>query len=108
MSIPSFRVVDAAWKAVIRLAPTTPRSDPAFQHSMNKTFTDCYKMVPGFMGGGWAYALNSNDHAGVKADAPEVGQHIVKKGDEMLAYYYFGWPSVEVGLSPCHDEIHEN
>jgi hypothetical protein len=67
---------------------------------MNKTFTDCYKMVPGFMGGGWAYALNSNDHAGVKADAPEVGQHIVKKGDEMLAYYYLGWPSVEVGLSP--------
>ena len=56
-------------------------------------------MVPGFMGGGWAYALNSNDPAGVKADAPEVGQQIVKKGDEMLAYYYLGWPSIEVRLS---------
>lgn len=56
-------------------------------------------MVPGFTGGGWAYALNSNDPAGVKTDAPEVGQQIVKKGDEMLAYYYLGWPSVEVRLS---------
>jgi len=94
--------------AVIRLAPNTPRSDPGFQHSMNKTFTDCYKMVPGFTGGGWAYALNSNDPAGVKADAPEVGQQVVKKGDEMLAYYYLGWPSVKVhdawAATPIFDE----
>jgi len=94
--------------AVIRLAPSTPRSDPAFQHSMNKTFTDCYKMVPGFTGGGWSYALNTNDANGAPADAPEVGQQVVKKGDEMLAYYYLGWPSVEVhdkwAATPIFDE----
>jgi hypothetical protein len=48
---------------------------------------DCYKMVPGFTGGGWVYCLETNDVIWVKVDSLEVGHQVVKQGDEMLAYF---------------------
>ncbi|XTI84233.1 hypothetical protein V2W45_162882 [Cenococcum geophilum] len=38
---------------------------------MHKTFTDCY-LAPGggLTGGGWGYALNSNDFDGKKSERP--------------------------------------
>jgi hypothetical protein len=71
---------------------------------MHKTFTDCY-FAPGFIGGGWAYALNSNDAGGevisaAKDDVPTVlGEH-----ERRLAYYCIGWETVEVSGWGCHGE----
>lgn len=63
---------------------------------MHKTFTDCY-FAPGFTGGGWAYALNSNDASGevisaAKDDVPTV----LGENERRLAYYCIGWETIEV------------
>lgn len=63
---------------------------------MHKTFTDCY-FAPGFTGGGWAYALNSNDADGevisaAKNDVPTV----LGETERRLAYYCIGWETIEV------------
>jgi hypothetical protein len=61
---------------------------------MNKTFTDCY-LAEGFRGGGWSYALNTNDTDGTVADTPaEIAEVGAEK--RRLACYYLGWESIEV------------
>ncbi|KAK4061759.1 hypothetical protein Trihar35433_9359 [Trichoderma harzianum] len=52
--------------AFIRLRDDAPLEDEALQKSMHKTYSDTYQ-IPGFTGGYWAYALNSNETAGVPA-----------------------------------------
>jgi hypothetical protein len=66
---------------------------------MHKTFTDCY-LAPGFTGGGWAYALNSNNANGevVNDDSPDV----LFEEKQRLAYYVIGWETTEASSS-VHD-----
>lgn len=74
---------------------------------MHKTFTDCY-YAPGFTGGAWAYASNTNDTDGTvigggKGSAKQQGSHSddadVPEPERKLACYYLGWESVEVSTS---------
>ncbi|KIW70702.1 hypothetical protein PV04_02947 [Phialophora macrospora] len=81
--------------AIINLSPTTPKSDISFSHSMNKTFTDCY-LAEGFRGGGWSYALNTNDTNGTVAATPAEAEEVLLEAEKRrLACYYLGWESIE-------------
>ena len=64
---------------------------------MHKTFTDCY-LAPegGFIGGGWGYALNSNDSDGEEVKMAIGAEEMLNEGKRMLAYYVLGWESIEV------------
>lgn len=82
-------------KAIINLLPTAPRLETDFEHSMHKTYTDCYH-ADGFVGGHWTYAINSND-----TDAPlseSVGGHWINEKDRKIACYYLGWETMQVRL----------
>lgn len=81
-------------QAIINLAPHAPRFKADFEHSMNKTFTDCY-FAKGFTGGGWGYALNSNDSDGRDVDIGTDTSLLEK--ERRLAYYIIGWNSIAVG-----------
>lgn len=60
---------------------------------MHKTYTDCF-LTKGFVGGDWAYAINSNDTGGeLVADATE--EAAISEADRNLAVYCLGWESVE-------------
>jgi hypothetical protein len=82
-------------QAVIKVSEDAPRGEHDFEQSMHKTFTDVYfaKEV-GFVGGGWSYALNSNQPDGavlsddIDAEVPEM--------ERRLAYYVIGWNSIKV------------
>ena len=63
---------------------------------MHKTYTDCYRM-DGFIGGHWAYALNSNHTNGVLVDQVE-GQWVEEK-ERRLACYHLGWESIKVCIA---------
>ncbi|KAE9367069.1 hypothetical protein N431DRAFT_418172 [Stipitochalara longipes BDJ] len=78
--------------AIINLSPNAPKSDADFKNSMHKTYTDCYRMH-GFVGGDWAYALNTNDTSGILAD--EVRNEWIGEKERRLACYYLGWESIE-------------
>lgn len=67
---------------------------------MHKTFTDCY-LAPGggLTGGGWGYALNSNDSDGEVGVANGTGK-MLDEDKRMLAYYVLGWESIEVRTGP--------
>ncbi|KIW76241.1 hypothetical protein Z517_10987 [Fonsecaea pedrosoi CBS 271.37] len=102
--------------AIINLTPNHPRGDAAFATSMHKTFTDCY-YTKGFVGGNWAYALNTVDktegvvvpviddlgHGGgdaASATATSQDKTAQRKGEipqdeRRLACYYLGWETVE-------------
>lgn len=81
-------------QAIINLSPSAPRSNTDFQQSMHKTYTDCYRMR-GFVGGNWAYAINTNDTSGtVLTDG--TGNRQLSEIERKLACYYLGWQSVEV------------
>src|SRR6266498_5608786 len=71
---------------------------------MHKTFTDCY-LAQGFTGGGWGYALNTNDADGEKADVVEGEKQVLNEEERKLAYYCIGWESFEVRslLSTSYD-----
>jgi hypothetical protein len=64
---------------------------------MHKAYTDCYRM-DSFIGGHWAYALNSNRTDGVLVD--QVVDQWVEERERRLACYYLGWESIEVGITP--------
>jgi hypothetical protein len=55
--------------------------------------------MDGFVGGDWAYALNTNDTNGVLVD--EASNQRVEEKGRRLACYYLGWESIEV-RSPSH------
>jgi hypothetical protein len=82
-------------QAIINLAPHAPRFKADFEHSMNKTFTDCY-FAKGFTGGGWGYALNSNDSDGRDVDIGADASQLEEK-ERRLAYYIIGWNTIAVG-----------
>lgn len=64
---------------------------------MNKTFMDCYLFSgQGFTGGGWGYALNSNDSDGNELETTDGVDVILDEDKRTLAYYLLGWDSVEV------------
>lgn len=63
---------------------------------MHKTYTDCYKMQ-GFVGGQWAYSLNSNHPDGVALSDITT---TLAQDDRRLALYFLGWESIEVCLFP--------
>ena len=69
--------------------------DESLETSMHKTFTDCY-FAPGFTGGGWNYAIDSNDAEGnlITAGAGENGS--IAESQRRLAYYCIGWETTEV------------
>ncbi len=60
---------------------------------MHKTFTDTYN-AQGFTGGGWGYALNSNDASGDEIRSTEAPW--LEEKDRRLAYYFLGWDSIAV------------
>jgi len=70
---------------------------------MHKTFTDCY-LAPGggLTGGGWGYALNSNDSEGEEVRVANR-EGMLDEDKRMLAYYVLGWESIEVRVCP---ELH--
>ncbi|EXJ66094.1 uncharacterized protein A1O5_10709 [Cladophialophora psammophila CBS 110553] len=105
--------------AIINLTPNHPprTADSPFTKSMHKTYTDCYH-YPGFTGGNWSYAVNTNDTSGVAlaldygvdgaggAAAPtDKGDHQwngkeeeeeeVPEPERRLACYYLGWDTIE-------------
>jgi len=80
--------------AIINTIAKAPRFDSKFEHSMDKTFTDCY-FAKGFTGGGWAYALNSNDAQGFEVTPDEGKDAFLEEKDRRLAYYVIGWNSIE-------------
>jgi hypothetical protein len=84
-------------KAIINLAPNAPRFTDDFENSMHKTFTDCY-LAPGggTTGGGWGYALNSNNSAGEEVSVNNVTGNMLDENKRMLAYYVIGYDSIEV------------
>jgi hypothetical protein len=82
-------------KAIINLVPNAPRSEPEFEASMEKTFTDCY-FAPGFTGGAWAYASNSNDSSGESNTSSETTMNLLGEKERRLAYYCLGWESLQV------------
>lgn len=63
---------------------------------MHKTYSDTYQ-IPGFTGGYWAYALNSNETAGVPCSSP--APETIPKSNRRLGVYYLGWDSIEVAKS---------
>ena len=88
-------------KAIINLAPNAPRFTNGFEQSMHKTFTDCY-LAPGggLTGGGWGYALNSNDSDGEEVRVANGTGKMLDEDKRMLAYYVLGWESIEVRTCP--------
>jgi hypothetical protein len=60
---------------------------------MHKTYVDTYQ-IQGFTGGYWAYAINTNETAGVSGLAPS--EENVPKAHRRLGVYYLGWESIEV------------
>ena len=60
---------------------------------MHKTYTDCYRMH-GFIGGDWAYSVNTNDTNETLIDS-EQHQWLPEK-ERRLACYYLGWESINV------------
>lgn len=65
---------------------------------MHKTYSDTYQ-IPGFTGGYWAYALNTNETAGVPCSGP--APETIPKSHRRLGVYYLGWDSIEVAKSGC-------
>ena len=92
---------DACQLAIINLNPAAnpppPRFAEGFEHSMHKTFTDCYG-TKGFTGGGWSYAMNSNDANGEELLGAQNVWNSTEIPEEarLLAYYCIGWDSIEV------------
>lgn len=71
---------------------------------MHKTFTDCY-FAKGFTGGGWAYALNSNDAEGHEIDVGGTEEPLLEEKDRKLAYYIIGWDSIAVGAASYRSSV---
>ena len=82
-------------KAIINLKSDAPRLDESLEKSMHKTFTDCY-FAPGFTGGGWNYAMDSNDAEGNHIIAGADGIGSIDDSQRRLAYYCIGWETTEV------------
>jgi hypothetical protein len=70
---------------------------------MHKTFTDCYGSK-GFTGGGWGYALNTNDVDGSEIEAGHIEESLLVEKQGMLGYYVIGWDSIEVRLNVTVEE----
>lgn len=67
-------------------------TDSDFIISTHKTYTDCYK-TPGFTGGNWGYATNTNETKG----GPLTLKHDDMSSEKRrLAIYFLGWESSEV------------
>lgn len=62
---------------------------------MNKTYADTAQLV-GYTGGHWAYALNTNDTAGVPASNGNEEEEEVPEGERRLGVYILGWESIEL------------
>ncbi|KAL7906559.1 hypothetical protein GGI35DRAFT_111286 [Trichoderma velutinum] len=77
--------------ACIRLRDDAPLEDEALQKSMHKTYSDTYQ-IPGFTGGYWAYATNTNETAGVPCSSPAPERISARR----LGVYYLGWDSIEL------------
>lgn len=92
--------------AIINLAPNAPRFTNGFEQSMHKTFTDCY-LAPGggLTGGGWGYALNSNDSDGEEVRVANGTGKMLDEDKRMLAYYVLGWESIEMHHAYEHTEL---
>ncbi|KAF4634106.1 hypothetical protein G7Y89_g4006 [Cudoniella acicularis] len=90
--------------AIINLSSDAPKSNADFKHSMHKTYTDCYRMQ-GFVGGDWAYAVNTNDTNGGLVDDEVVRNQWVEEKERRLACYYLGWESIEAHQAASKTEI---
>lgn len=62
---------------------------------MHKTFTDCY-FAKGFNGGGWGYALNSNESEGKEITTDITEDSLLDEKEKKLAFYLLGWDSIAV------------
>lgn len=88
-------------KAIINLLSSAPRSDNAFKESMQKMLRDCYQ-AEGFMGGGWAYAMNGNNSDDVVLNGQREESQELAEEQRRLACYYLGWESIEVSRLVQH------
>ncbi|KAL7813089.1 hypothetical protein V8C26DRAFT_172243 [Trichoderma gracile] len=79
--------------ACIRLRDDAPLENEALQVSMEKTYSDTYK-IRGFTGGHWAYVTNTNETAGVPCSTPT--EEAIPISQRRLAIYYLGWESIEL------------
>jgi hypothetical protein len=71
---------------------------------MYKTYRDTFGSL-GFMGGHWAYAINTNDTNGVPYNvSPDT---VVAEEDRRLGVYYLGWESTEVSQYPPAPAVRE-
>jgi hypothetical protein len=52
--------------------------------------------MPGFIGGNWAYAVNTNDTSGVLIESTR--SRWLQEKEKRLACYYLGWESIKVYL----------
>ena len=50
--------------------------------------------MDGFVGGNWAYAVNTNDTNGDSVD--EERNQWIEENERRLACYYLGWESIKV------------
>lgn len=83
------------------MSPDAPRGTESLDQSLHKTFTDCYLAPSGGMeGGGWGYALNSNDAAGSEVEAIGIKEQMMDESKRMLALYVIGWESTMVNNKP--------
>lgn len=72
---------------------------------MHKTYTDAFKLQ-GFVGGDWAYAINTNESSGAPCGTTTDGA--VQEGARRLGVYYLGWESIEVCRHPALWENEKN
>jgi hypothetical protein len=47
-------------------------------------------------GGGWGYALNSNDAAGKRLTSTSSTEEMIEEADRRLACYVIGWTDKQV------------
>lgn len=71
---------------------------------MEKTFVDCY-FADGFVGGSWAYAVDTNNTegtivSGANNEMEQVEIQQLKDEERRLACYFLGWESIEVSRLP--------
>lgn len=61
---------------------------------MQKSYTDCYKML-GFVGGDWRWATNTTLVGGQKTAVPKPDTSLLRE-DRLLSVLVMGWESIEV------------
>ncbi|RFU76566.1 hypothetical protein TARUN_5651 [Trichoderma arundinaceum] len=79
----------------MRLAQASPLDDEAFNLSVEKSYTDCFR-VQGFVGGDWGYCTNTNEVSGDPIANSKAAAPVLDPADRRLVIYVLGWESAEI------------